>query len=158
MYHSASEEDPWFLEDLFSLWRTAALVKTQRNCRKSDLLAEYSCNIGKCACQGDTWELLFNSNLHGASFSTWMGRVAGRGPTVVLIKDRQEALFGGFAADAWAKNGQFYGAFGSFVFGLLPAATVWKATAINHNFLWCGQNFGQLPNGFGFGGQVRPPD
>ncbi|KAK9795545.1 hypothetical protein WJX73_002969 [Symbiochloris irregularis] len=104
--------------------------------------------------QADSWELLFNSDMHGASFNTFMGRAASRGPTLLLIKDKQGALFGGFALDPWAKNGQFYGQFGSFVFSLLPAVTMWRPTGINTNFLWCGQGFEQLPNGIGFGGQV----
>lgn len=87
-----------------------------------------------------------------------MGNICNRGPTVVLIKDKQGALFGGYALDAWAKNGRFYGAFGSFVFALLPATTIWRPTGINTNFLWCGQNFDALPNGLGFGGQVSSTD
>lgn len=104
--------------------------------------------------QGSSWELLFNSNLHGGSFSTFCGQVCNRGPTLLLIRDKQGSLLGGYAADSWSKNGRFYGAFGSIIFSLLPTTTVWRPTGVNSNFLWCGQGFEELPNGLGFGGQV----
>lgn len=51
-------------------------------------------------------------------------------------------------------QGQFYGNSSAFVFRLLPTAAIFHATGINDNYQWCGVNFGQLPNGIGFGGQV----
>jgi hypothetical protein len=44
----------------------------------------------------------------------------------------------------------------NWVFGLLPAVLTYPASGINTNLQWCGQGFSQLPNGIGFGGQVRP--
>jgi hypothetical protein len=41
------------------------------------------------------------------------------------------------------------------VFGVLPSLARFHAGGANANIQWCGQNFAQLPNGFGFGGQVR---
>jgi hypothetical protein len=34
---------------------------------------------------------------------------AGKGPTLVLVKDKQGHLFGGYASEPWVKNGKFYG-------------------------------------------------
>ena len=64
-------------------------------------------------------------------------------------------MFGGYAADDWAKHGQFYGAASAFIFGVLPTLARFTAGGSNANIQYCGQAFAQLPNGFGFGGQAR---
>lgn len=107
-----------------------------------------------CGMQCDAWELLFHSNKHGQSFNTFMGKVAGKGPTLLLVKDKQGHLFGGYASDPWLKNGKYYGNFSSFLFQLLPKVAVFNPTGVNQNFQYCGHNFASLPNGVGFGGQV----
>lgn len=48
------------------------------------------------------------------------------------------------------------GDYASSIFGLLPQARLYPASGINANLQWCGVGFTQLPNGVGFGGQVRP--
>ena len=35
--------------------------------------------------------------------------VGGKGPTMLLVKDKQGQLFGGYASEPWLKNGKFYG-------------------------------------------------
>ncbi|KAL3142937.1 hypothetical protein ABBQ38_003222 [Trebouxia sp. C0009 RCD-2024] len=104
--------------------------------------------------QSDTWELLFYSNKHGQSFNTFMGKVAGKGPTMLLVKDKAGHVFGGYASEPWLKNGKYYGNFSSFLFQLLPSVAVYTPSGVNQNFQYCGHNFASLPNGIGFGGQV----
>lgn len=74
----------------------------------------------------------------------------------MLVRDKKGHLFGGYAADGWAKHGQFYGSALSFIFGLAPAVVRFRASGANQNMLWCGQGFSQLPNGIGWGGKVPP--
>ncbi|KAK9820434.1 hypothetical protein WJX72_010314 [[Myrmecia] bisecta] len=100
------------------------------------------------------WRLGYSSALHGASMNTFMGGVGGKGPSILLVRDKQGSIFGGFASESWLKNGAFYGSFSTFVFRLLPAVGLWPAKGINEHFLWCGHNFAELTNGLGFGGQV----
>ena len=76
------------------------------------------------------------------------------GATLIVIRDKKGHLFGGYAADAWSKHGVFYGTSVSFLFGLLPSTVKYEASGANTNMMWCGQGFTQLPNGFGWGGQV----
>ncbi|KAL0051502.1 hypothetical protein WJX82_008750 [Trebouxia sp. C0006] len=104
--------------------------------------------------QSDVWELLFHSNKHGQSFNTFMGKVAGKGPTLLLVKDKQGQLFGGYASEPWLKNGKYYGNFSTFLFQLLPKVAMYNPSGANQNFQYCGHNFASLPNGIGFGGQV----
>lgn len=99
------------------------------------------------------WRLLFNSWRHGSSYSTLMERVAGEAPTLLVLKDDGGHVVGGYAPVPWTKHGDFYGEFTTFVFSLLPATRVYRASGINAHFQWCGVGFSQLPNGIGFGGQ-----
>jgi hypothetical protein len=55
------------------------------------------------------WKLLFNSNLHGASFATMLKQIMNKGPSLLIIKDKDGAIFGGFAPESWAVNAQYYG-------------------------------------------------
>lgn len=64
-------------------------------------------------------------------------------------------MFGGYASAPWRRGGSFYGSSDSFLFRLLPQHAVFFASGANDNFQWCGYQFRELPNGFGFGGRVR---
>lgn len=57
------------------------------------------------------WRLLYCCSLHGASFATMLKKIVNEGPTVLVVKDRGGHIFGGFAAEPWAPNAQFYGNF-----------------------------------------------
>ncbi|KAI8473847.1 MAG: TLD-domain-containing protein [Monoraphidium minutum] len=99
------------------------------------------------------WRLLFSSAKHGASYSTFLSRLGDAAPTLLLVRDGGGRVFGGIAHAAWRKSGAFYGDYANCVFTLLPQACVYPASGINANLQWCGVNFGELPNGVGFGGQ-----
>lgn len=68
-----------------------------------------------CHCSGlppalrQDWRLLFNSGKHGMSFSTFMGRLGEASPTLLLVRDKGGAVFGGIAHEPWKKTGTFYG-------------------------------------------------
>eukprot|EP01026_Neomeris_dumetosa_P059765 TRINITY_DN5594_c0_g1_i2.p1 TRINITY_DN5594_c0_g1~~TRINITY_DN5594_c0_g1_i2.p1 ORF type:complete len:423 (-),score=56.25 TRINITY_DN5594_c0_g1_i2:545-1813(-) len=106
--------------------------------------------------QRSKWSLLFSSKRNGASFNAFMGRVALMGPTIILVREKGEQgnLFGGYAGEDWEKNGKFFGSHSAFLFRLTPTFSIYKATGYNTNFQWCGHTFKELPNGFGFGGQI----
>lgn len=103
----------------------------------------------------EQWELLYNSSVNGLSFNTFLGCV-GHAPTVVLIKDRQGWVYGGYASQPWEKHGDFYGDVKCFLFQLHPRASLYRATGLNGNYQWCAANFSSesIPNGIGFGGRV----
>ena len=33
----------------------------------------------------------------------------GKGPTVLVVRDKQGHVFGGYASESWTKNGKFFG-------------------------------------------------
>eukprot|EP01025_Chloroclados_australasicus_P029015 TRINITY_DN2882_c0_g1_i1.p1 TRINITY_DN2882_c0_g1~~TRINITY_DN2882_c0_g1_i1.p1 ORF type:complete len:430 (-),score=42.54 TRINITY_DN2882_c0_g1_i1:547-1836(-) len=106
--------------------------------------------------QRQNWTLLFSSERNGASFNAFMGRASEQGPTVIIIREKggNGNVFGAYASESWEKKGQFYGSHSNFLFRLSPSFEVFNATGFNTNFQWCGHNFKELPNGFGFGGQI----
>jgi hypothetical protein len=55
------------------------------------------------------WRLLFNSAKHGMSYSTFLGRLGDASPTLLLVRDKGGAVFGGIAHAPWQKTGTFYG-------------------------------------------------
>lgn len=48
------------------------------------------------------WRFLFSSQIHGESFSTFIGRIMDQGSTVLIVEDTNGYIFGGFATDSWA--------------------------------------------------------
>lgn len=58
------------------------------------------------------------------------------GPTVLVIKDREGYIYGGYASQPWEKHGDFYGDMKSFLFQLYPKASIFRPTGVNHNVQW----------------------
>lgn len=108
--------------------------------------------------EAQAWALLYNNSVHGLSFNTFMGNLAvGRGPSILLIKDKEGYIYGGYASQPWERHNNFYGDMKSFLFSLSPRAALYRPTGANSNMQWCAMNFmsTSVPNGLGFGGQVN---
>ncbi|XVE75897.1 hypothetical protein DITRI_Ditri12bG0128800 [Diplodiscus trichospermus] len=106
----------------------------------------------------EEWKLLYHSALNGLSFNTFLGNISNDdGPTVLIIKDTEGYIFGGYASQPWERHGNFYGDMKSFLFQLYPKASIFKPTGANSNLQWCAVNFSSetIPNGIGFGGRVN---
>ncbi|GAA0176251.1 hypothetical protein LIER_29276 [Lithospermum erythrorhizon] len=123
------------------------------------LRKEYAWHIGGALAQDDLeeWKLLYHSSLHGLSFNTFLGNISHKGPTILIIKDKEGHVYGGYASQAWERHGDFYGDMKSFLFQLFPKAAIFRPTGANHNIQWCAVNFSSdsIPNGIGFGGRVH---
>ncbi|KAK6244465.1 hypothetical protein QUC31_010874 [Theobroma cacao] len=121
---------------------------------------EYAWHIGGALSQEELeeWKLLYHSALNGLSFNTFLGNVSNNdGPTVLIIKDREGYIFGGYASQPWERHSNFYGDMKSFIFQLYPKASIFRPTGANSNLQWCAVNFSSeaIPNGFGFGGRIN---
>lgn len=124
------------------------------------LRKEYAWHIGGALSQQELeeWRLLYHSSLNGLSFNTFLGHISTEeGPTVLVIKDREGYIYGGYASQPWERHGDFYGDMKSFLFQLYPKASIFKPTGANSNIQWCAVNFSSdsIPNGIGFGGRVH---
>ncbi|GFZ08903.1 TLD-domain containing nucleolar protein [Actinidia rufa] len=100
---------------------------------------EYAWHIGGALSQQelDEWKLLYHSAFNGLSFNTFLGNIANdEGPTVLIIKDREGYIYGGYASQPWERHADFYGDMKSFLFQLYPRASIFKPTGANNNLQW----------------------
>ncbi|XP_078155140.1 TLD-domain containing nucleolar protein isoform X1 [Carex rostrata] len=106
--------------------------------------------------EAENWRLLYHSSIHGLSFNTFIGNISnGDGPTVLVIRDKEGYVYGGYASQPWEKHSDFYGDMKSFLFQLHPQASIFKPSGANSNIQWFGVGFSSesIPNGVGFGGK-----
>ncbi|KAG5083985.1 hypothetical protein JHK82_054152 [Glycine max] len=124
------------------------------------LRKEYAWHIGGALSHQDLedWNLLYHSSLNGLSFNTFLGNISNHaGPTVLIIKDKEGYIYGGYASQPWERHADFYGDLKCFLFQLNPVASIFRPTGANNNLQWCAINFSSedIPNGIGFGGRVN---
>jgi len=85
------------------------------------------------ALQLDDWKLIYSSNEHGSLLSTLLEKAASRGPSVLVIKDESNNVFGAFISESWRRglfgNGQM------FVFSITPEMKVYKWSQNNSHFM-----------------------
>ncbi|CAN8298362.1 unnamed protein product [Cochlearia groenlandica] len=125
------------------------------------LKKEYAWHIGGSLPHHELeeWKLLYHSSLHGASFNTFLGHTSNTGmsASVLIVKDREGCVYGGYASQPWERHSDFYGDMKSFLFQLNPTASIYRPTGANTNIQWCATNFTSenIPNGIGFGGKIN---
>ncbi|KAF9917927.1 hypothetical protein BX616_010808, partial [Lobosporangium transversale] len=99
--------------------------------------------------------LLFSSKTSGASFSTLLQKITYQGPTVVVMKDEDGYIFGGYADQDWEQRPKFYGNDRNFLFTIRPKFRIYRPSSVNNHFQYMDYGTKTLPNGMGFGGQLR---
>ncbi|KAF7804257.1 TLD domain-containing protein 1 [Senna tora] len=124
------------------------------------LRKEYAWHLGGALSQQEVeeWKLLYHSSLNGLSFNTFLGNISNHeGPTVLIIKDKEGCIYGGYASQPWGRHAEFYGDMKCYLFQLNPKASIFRPTGANSNLQWFAVNFTSedIPNGIGFGGQVN---
>jgi len=66
--------------------------------------------------EAQVWALLYHNSVHGLSFNTFMGNLAvGRGPSILLVEDKEGYIYGGYASQPWERHNNFYGDMKSFL-------------------------------------------
>ncbi|KAH9738029.1 EF-hand domain-containing protein [Citrus sinensis] len=124
------------------------------------LRKEYAWHIGGALSphELEEWKLLYHSAMNGLSFNTFLGSISNdEGSAVLIIKDKEGHIYGGYASQPWERHGDFYGDMKSFLFQLYPKLAIYRPTGANSNLQWCAANFSSesIPNGIGFGGRVN---
>ncbi|XP_051485551.1 MTOR-associated protein MEAK7 isoform X2 [Apus apus] len=124
------------------------------------------------------WQLLFSSRLHGESFSQLCAHIVNKGPCIVILKDLDGYIFGGFASHTWEVKPQFQAPEGSlgqaklfvplkppgrregffgdnrcFLFSVFPSLAVYTYTGYNDHYMYLNHGQQTMPNGLGMGGQ-----
>lgn len=59
----------------------------------------------------DEYRLLFSNRIHGDSFSQLMSHITKKGPSLLIVRDKDGHIFGGFASHKWEVRPQFMGKF-----------------------------------------------
>ncbi|XP_034098246.1 MTOR-associated protein MEAK7 isoform X1 [Drosophila nasuta] len=101
------------------------------------------------------WRFLFSSKIHGESFSTMLGKMLDKGPTLFFIEDEDQYIFGGYAPESWALRPQFAGNDSSLLYTLSPAMRCFSSTGYNDHYQYLNLNQQTMPNGLGMGGQFE---
>ncbi|XP_051485552.1 MTOR-associated protein MEAK7 isoform X3 [Apus apus] len=99
------------------------------------------------------WQLLFSSRLHGESFSQLCAHIVNKGPCIVILKDLDGYIFGGFASHTWEVKPQFQGDNRCFLFSVFPSLAVYTYTGYNDHYMYLNHGQQTMPNGLGMGGQ-----
>ncbi|XP_030556702.1 MTOR-associated protein MEAK7 [Drosophila novamexicana] len=99
------------------------------------------------------WRFLFSSKVHGESFSTMIGKMIDKGPTLFFIEDEDQYIFGGYAPESWSLKPQFGGDDTSLLYTLSPAMRCFSSTGYNDHYQYLNLNQHTMPNGLGMGGQ-----
>ncbi|KAI6654517.1 TLD domain-containing protein 1 isoform X2 [Oopsacas minuta] len=98
---------------------------------------------------------LFCSRRDGESFAKLTECVLKKGPTMLIVRDTDGFLFGGFASQSWELNPNFRGDGECFLFTVLPKLEIFnKPTFYNNHFMYYQVHAETLPNGLGMGGQL----
>ncbi|XP_067942260.1 MTOR-associated protein MEAK7-like [Watersipora subatra] len=103
----------------------------------------------------EKWTLLFDSRKHGESFTTLLRRVRGQKNTVLVVRDTDGNVFGGFSTAPWNNNAAFQGSVDNFLFSVAPLQKIYRTTGINENYFYLNTGQETFPNGLGMGGQIN---
>ncbi|XP_036226276.2 MTOR-associated protein MEAK7 isoform X2 [Bactrocera oleae] len=101
------------------------------------------------------WRFLFSSKIMGESFSTMLGKILNRGPTLLVIEDEDRYLFAGYSPESWALKSHFFGNESSLLYTLSPAMRCFNSTGYNNHYQYLNLNQQTMPNGLGIGGQFH---
>lgn len=75
--------------------------------------------------------------------------IVNEGPTIIVIKDKEGYIFGGFAPFSWTFGPSFFGDSRSFLFTLHPKMNLFVATNFNKNYQYLNVGQQTMPNGLG---------
>lgn len=100
-----------------------------------------------------TWRLLFASRIHGESFTQLCGHIVNKGPCVLVLRDAEGYIFGGFSSCSWEVKPTFQGDNRCFLFTVSPSLAVFTYTGYNDHYMYLNHGQQTMPNGLGMGGQ-----
>ena len=101
-----------------------------------------------------SWKCLFSTSSHGKSWTVFTDSIQNAQSSLVIIKDKQGSVFGGFASQPWDVHPNFYGNDKSFLFTLKPNLQLFFSSGLNKNYQYYCSGTKTLSNGLGFGGQL----
>ena len=100
-------------------------------------------------------KLIFSSRRDGISWQVFVNKTVGQGATLIVIKTKDGALFGGYTDEALCQKTDWSGNSSNYLFQLSPAYGAFNATSANNHYQYLCWGKKSLPNGFGMGGQFE---
>jgi hypothetical protein len=85
-------------------------------------------------------ELVYDTRCHGWNLLSFFARLDGKGPTVVVVKDTRDNIFGAFCSASWKRSMDVYGNGRSFVFSLRPQMRVHAWSGVESSFMYFRQD------------------
>eukprot|EP00210_Caulerpa_lentillifera_P002251 g2163.t1 len=89
------------------------------------------------------WNLLYSTERHGISLNTLLRKAQKYSPSVLVIQDSADFIFGCYCSEPWKTSHRFYGTGETFVFQLEPKCVYypWKQkSAVPNNFFMFASN------------------
>ncbi|TYZ69090.1 hypothetical protein PybrP1_007492 [[Pythium] brassicae (nom. inval.)] len=121
----------------FKLWNgggrdgaaQSSSVLTERHVRFlwSHLPPTLSCN---------EMELVYSTRYHGWNLLSFYARLQGKGPTILVVQDTRDNIFGAFCATSWQDAQEVYGNGRAFVFTLRPQMHVYPWAGHEGSFMY----------------------
>ncbi|KAJ1543723.1 hypothetical protein HK096_008155, partial [Nowakowskiella sp. JEL0078] len=105
--------------------------------------------------KSNEWTSLFSTQSHGKSWTVFKSNATMSKSTLIVVRDQDGSVFGGFASQPWNTQPKFYGDNRSFLFSLMPKIAIYPPTGFNSNFQYLQSATRTYPNGLGFGGQFE---
>lgn len=117
------------------------------------------------------FSLVYSTDVNGESFTTFRSLICNTGPTILVIKDKDNHIFGGYASTDWHVGPKFFGSSNisftdsfvawiyinlndfvlgderCFLFSLQPVMKIYPTLPHNDHFLYLNVNQKSLPNG-----------
>ncbi|KAI9920601.1 hypothetical protein PsorP6_001919 [Peronosclerospora sorghi] len=81
-------------------------------------------------------ELIFTTRMHGWNFLSFFSRLENKGPTILVVEDEHENIFGAFCSASWKRSQMFFGNGRTFVFTLCPIMKVYTWSGIDSSFMY----------------------
>jgi hypothetical protein len=91
--------------------------------------------------------LLFSSAKDGDSWSTMINSILYKGSTLIIVRDKDNYVFGGFAYEDWEPCSNFYGKDTNFLFTIRPKLRRYLASRYNNHYQYLQYGTQTLPNG-----------
>ncbi|XP_065174655.1 MTOR-associated protein MEAK7-like [Sycon ciliatum] len=100
------------------------------------------------------WRQVFDTKQHGQSFATMLQKLEKvGGPSLLVVRDSDGYVFGGFASVPWTISSQYQGDNSCFLFSLSRGMGIFNAGEYNDHFMYLNHEMETLPNGLAMGGQ-----
>lgn len=81
-------------------------------------------------------ELAYSTRYHGCNSLSFYSKLADKGPTILVVQDTRDNIFGAFCSTSWRNTASIYGNGRSFVFTLRPQMRVFSWSGLESSFMY----------------------